>query len=496
MSGSLSSKLKFVKRFRDPLYGYIDVTKNELQILDHPLMQRLRNINQLALTKYVYPTAEHSRFSHSLGVLACVTKMFDNLFSNEKKKKAEDVTGWDHTTTLLNLKTLRFAALLHDIGHLPFSHATEAAFLRVTPEYSTSQNSEHLKHENVSQYLIQKCAFIHEQIEKDNILSSRVASLLSGEVTPQDYLLKRFISGDLDADRADYLRRDSYACGVQYGEFDFERYVRAFSVEQISPYSAGLAIKEADVPVIEAFLLARYHYYRQIPYHRTRRGYDILLEQYLSASKRCEEYKNIFQFAQGHSGKHEISNIDVDRFAFFDDGQLMESIKRDATEGDINAKYLLRRGHLHPLFVGDNNRDDTEKEWENCIQALKNKLDENTFFSKQLLIKPPELLADPAIKEEEEEQVGVNSIPQSTLDKTTTSGTVVSYEVKKRPLVDPVMVHLETGKTVPLAACSKVLKSLKEPVRLFFLFVTPEHKNAAIQLLKKQNCQFREGAQC
>ncbi len=478
------------KRFRDPLYGYIDVTDRELQILDHPLMQRLRRINQLALTKYVYPTAEHSRFSHSLGVLACVTKMFEQLFSNNKNNNAREITGWkDDGLLLQNFKTLRFAALLHDIGHLPFSHATEATFLRIEPEYIASGKSENLKHEAISQYLIQKCTAIREQIEKEDIDPARVASLLSGEVRPQDSLLRRFISGDLDADRADYLRRDSYACGVQYGEFDFERYVRAFSVEQVSKNSAGLAIKEADVPVIEAFLLARYHYYRQIPYHRTRRGYDILLEQYLSASKRCEQYKDIFQFAQGHSGKHEISYIDEKRFACFDDGQLMEAIKLDAADGEDNAKYLLRQGHLHPLFVGDDNRKNTEKEWKKCITVLEKKLPPEAFYSKQLSIKPPELLDFPYQNEGYCTSSSKDKRVKPTLDNTSPLGTSNSQ-------VDPVMVHLETGSKVPLADCSKVLTSLKEPVRLFFLFVTPRYKDTAIQLLQKQKCQFREGAKC
>ena len=111
--------LQLKHRIRDPLYGFIRLNDLELKIIDLPIFQRLRRISQLALTKYVYPTAEHSRFVHSLGVLEAVTRILTEiLYRDDGQKYSVD-----------EIQQIRLAALLHDIGHLPFSHATEKILL-------------------------------------------------------------------------------------------------------------------------------------------------------------------------------------------------------------------------------------------------------------------------------------------------------------------------------------------------------------------------------
>ena len=140
-------------RIRDPIYGYIWLTDAELEIVDTPVFQRLRRIGQLALTKYVYPTAEHSRFVHSLGVFQAATNIFDEVL----RFNPQLVNGHD-SQLQQDLKVLRFAALLHDIGHMPFSHATEDVFLNKS-----------ISHEDIGKYIIQNHKKISEIIEKEGI---------------------------------------------------------------------------------------------------------------------------------------------------------------------------------------------------------------------------------------------------------------------------------------------------------------------------------------
>ena len=263
----LLNKFGIVRRLRDPIYGYIPITKEEQAIIDTPLFQRLRRIHQLALTKYIYPMAENSRFVHSLGAMHCATALFAGAFKDRKLEEEN------------NCVNLRFAALLHDVGHLPFSHAVESQLLAAE---KGGKPKVKIKHEQVGQFLIENHPDFKEILEGKAGAIVRILS--KDEQRPKERILNEFISGQLDADRADYLLRDSHSCGVQYGMYDFERYISAFSAH----YRNGkyqLEVKERDIFVIESFLLARYHYNLQVPYHRTRTGFDLILNRYIQDVK-------------------------------------------------------------------------------------------------------------------------------------------------------------------------------------------------------------------
>lgn len=141
-------ELKLKHRIRDPLYGYVRLNDLELQIIDLPIFQRLRRISQLALTKYVYPSAEHSRFVHSLGVLEAVTRILIEILHRDD----------GHGYSLNDIQEIRLAALLHDIGHLPFSHATEDILL---------DNGK--KHEDISIKIIETHQPLKNIIEQNSI---------------------------------------------------------------------------------------------------------------------------------------------------------------------------------------------------------------------------------------------------------------------------------------------------------------------------------------
>ena len=365
---------KYIKpkyRFRDPIYGFIEINEPEREIIDTYLFQRLRRVHQLALSKYVYPAAEHSRFTHSLGVLQMATIIFLNLYKNSKDyfsdhyKREEDLAK--------DLKTLRFAALLHDIGHTPFSHSTEKLIL-----------GENIRHEDIGKFIIENYKPIKSVIEKSVISPKAVSSLLTGQVPADTAILKNIISGHLDADRADYLLRDSYFCGVKYGEYDFNRFFRAFSVDKDSTGGVRLCVREGDIYLVEAFLLARYHYNLQVPYHRTRMGYDIILEKYIEYLK---EEKRLPNFIEAENKKIKSLNFDV--FCDFDDCSIFENIKKDYKKNKW-ADMLLRQDHLYPVF----NHIKTEKnemEFKEAILSIKKipgvKKDENIFIkTKQIKV--------------------------------------------------------------------------------------------------------------
>ncbi|MCL4321173.1 MAG: HD domain-containing protein [Deltaproteobacteria bacterium] len=351
----LISKINPIHKFRDPIYGYIWLTDNEKNIIDQPIFQRLRRIHQLALTKYVYPTAEHSRFTHSLGVLQSATNIFLDLYKINKKTIYEIFGNADIIKTF---KILRYVALLHDIGHLPFSHATEKAFL-----------GEGVGHEDIGKYIISENRLIKETLEQDCERIQDILPLLKGSPKSEYYYIKRFISGEFDADRADYLLRDSHICGVKYGLYDYLRYVGSFYLYKYDNDNYEFGISSKNIHAIESFILARHYYNIQIPYHRTRVGYDIALEQFIK--------QNVSRFSDisGITVCDNKSEIDFEKFIYFDDYSIFEEIKKSHRENNLFGKILMRNDRLHPVFdreVSDINKKEIGSLYSNYIDQLRN----------------------------------------------------------------------------------------------------------------------------
>lgn len=254
-------------RIRDPIHGFITFSDKEKEIINWNEFQRLRYIKQLALTYYVYPGAMHTRFEHSLGVMEVASRIFDRLLYKEEKGINSILSGIG-LSDIQARRILRLAALLHDIGHLPFSHGGEV----ILPEVK--------RHEDVTIEIIKhlrdklKKMFSEEEI---NIC----IQLITGEVIPEINFLKDIISGQVDADRIDYLLRDSYHCGVGYGHFDYHRLIEELVVIEDSAGGLELAIDRGGIHSLEALILARYYMFTQVFCHRTRRIYDIYLKEFM-----------------------------------------------------------------------------------------------------------------------------------------------------------------------------------------------------------------------
>ncbi|HHV99136.1 MAG TPA: HD domain-containing protein [Clostridiaceae bacterium] len=275
-----------VNKIRDSVHGFIYFSDKEKEIIDWPEFQRLRYIKQLALTNYVYPGAVHTRFEHSLGVMEMSSRMFDRLCS---KPGAYEIIDKSLSKIDLNVdkakEILRLASLMHDMGHLPFSHGGEA----IIPQGK--------KHEDISISIIE---YLRPKLDKLYFegVTKFVVQLIQKEVSiPELKLLKDIISGSIDADRMDYLLRDSHHCGVDYGYFDHKRLIESLTVIEGINGGLDLAIEHGGIHALEALILARYYMFTQVYYHRTRRIYDYYLKRYMESWKgKIDNFINVTKY--------------------------------------------------------------------------------------------------------------------------------------------------------------------------------------------------------
>ncbi len=247
------------KVMRDPVHGYIHVHYQVIwDLINAKEFQRLRRIHQLGGTYQVYHTAEHSRFSHSLGVYEVVRLMIETI------ENLKDVLSEFEQVALL------CAGLLHDLGHGPYSHAFE----------SVTQ----VNHEAITSRIILEDTTDVNRILKahDDRLPEFVDSIINH--TAERKLLTQIISSQLDADRMDYLLRDSYFTGVSYGEFDLFRILRTLKL-----VNDRLVIKESGIHAVEDYIMARYQMYWQVYLHPTSRSFEGILQALFKRMRECYE---------------------------------------------------------------------------------------------------------------------------------------------------------------------------------------------------------------
>ena len=257
---------------RDPIHGFVELDDWEREIVNHPVFQRLRRIRQLGLTDMVYPGATHSRFEHSLGVMHIATRMFDAIVSR-RRDFLEATYNYDDVGLARDRRILRLAALLHDVGHAPFSHGAED----LMPEF---EKDKQYTHEDYSAAIVAKVMRdvieSHPFNQNHDIKAQDIADFLAGKPSVGRRLFwTNLVDGQLDADRADYLLRDSYHVGVRYGHFDLDRLLTTLTaIEDPETGSPVLAIEEGGQHAAEGLIIARYMMFTQVYYHRTRRAYD------------------------------------------------------------------------------------------------------------------------------------------------------------------------------------------------------------------------------
>ena len=274
-------------QFRDPVHGFIDVSEDELRIINSAPFQRLRNIRQLATTYLVYHGAEHTRFGHSLGVMHLTSRVFDSITKKIPFLFSDDQTENDSKVAWYR-QILRLIGLTHDLGHAPFSHASEELF---------EQGKEH---EDYTKLIICETEvadhiraigtkFKQKYGDDFDITPELIWMVYDGKdvtnekfIVPDFLFLKSLMDGELDCDKMDYLLRDSLYCGVSYGKYDLNRFVSTLTVYK-HDNQIQLAIERGGVQALEEFILARYFMFIQVYFHKTRRYLDKLLVKSLKA---------------------------------------------------------------------------------------------------------------------------------------------------------------------------------------------------------------------
>jgi HD superfamily phosphohydrolase len=277
---------------RDPIHGAIEITADERALLDSPQYQRLRNVKQLGFADLAFPGATHTRYAHGLGAMAVATKVFDVL-GPRLVLEPEDRERFR--------QTLRLAVLFHDLGHAPLSHATERIMPPVkdlhVPEWALRPGDRRADHEDYTLKLVLDsglAAEIRRRFSARGIEPSHIAALICGRPPPGPYpfksrkrdllpILRQVVSGELDADRMDYLQRDSFYTGVNYGKIDADWIIQNLeAVEREGRVHLGL--QHRAVFAFEDFLLSRYHMFLSVYFHYTSVGYEVLLQRYCDTS--------------------------------------------------------------------------------------------------------------------------------------------------------------------------------------------------------------------
>ncbi|HLS06915.1 MAG TPA: HD domain-containing protein, partial [Bacillota bacterium] len=328
--------------FKDPVHRYVRVRDQVIwDLIATPEFQRLRRIKQLGTSYLTFHGAEHSRFNHSLGVYEIVRRILN--------KFADQNVAIDQDTRLISL----CAALLHDLGHGPFSHSFEKVF--------------HLDHEDFTRQII----LGHTKV---NDILTRVAPNFPEQVarvidqTFENTLVVHLISSQIDADRMDYLQRDAYYTGVSYGHFDMERILRVMRA-----VDGELVIKSTGMHAVEDYIMSRYQMYWQVYFHPVTRSAEVILINILQRVKDLYEQGYTFKVAPTHFESFFTDKINLQQYLHLDEAIMLYYFQQWQFEDDHILSDLCDRFMNRRLFkYVEYDRVDEERVYNRLVQLFKN----------------------------------------------------------------------------------------------------------------------------
>jgi uncharacterized protein len=276
----------------DEMYGYIPLTKAELEVVNHPYFQRLNQIRQLGAAYRVFPGAQHTRFSHSLGVMYIMDRMVT-------------VPAIQGKIPLKERQKLRMAALLHDIGHYPLSHLTETVMIE----------NQGIKHEPFGAYVIANSTLTPILI-KNGFDPKELGQIITGQHA--NTLFNQLMSSDLDADRLDYLMRDSVHTGVAYGKFDLNRLIHTLVLDT----QEKLCVDKSGMHAAEGYVISRYLMWAVVYTHRVINAFEEIITKIYQQEigSLLPTFQDIKQMAKDNE----------QLFAAFDDNYLLDAISLGA----------------------------------------------------------------------------------------------------------------------------------------------------------------------
>lgn len=437
------------KSVRDPLYGFIHLSEREASLITTPFMHRLTRIKQLAHTYLVYPSAVHTRFEHSLGVLYMADKLC-TCFCIEGERR----------------EVIRCASLLHDVGHGPFSHLFENIMVKI--------NEEKFTHEDVTKAIIHYNDDIRiilegrlESRQPSSNIHSQVLAYFTKD-SKQDYenddpVGRSILSGTIDADKLDYLRRDSYHTGSTYGTFDLERMLSTLTTIKDNDKEYP-AILEKGIHVLESFRLARYSIYTQVYQHHTRLIADRMFLRSLELAIFREKSipKKLFKF-YGREKQFIDEFLKIDDASIYD--LVLDKCKPESTAfnimNDLKNRRLFKRSYVKELseISSPIKRMKIWKKYEGILEKeIADEAGVNTEF---------------VITHKESEEGGLKSY--RTFGRVTESNEI------------PIMYIDRDGKPHLYDDMSPITLR-KEPSQVLYVFAKKEYKDKVVEVCKKKLC--------
>jgi len=369
----------------DNVHGFIHLTDLEWEIVNSRPFQRLRNIKQLGLTNLVFPGATHTRFSHSIGVLHIASEIVDSLMHRHRK---------DDDFSDIDKELVRLAALLHDIGHYPLSHIVEGVVKEHTdnlsipspnevqvaaeetnPDIIKIQNSEahklncnihgggdYANHERIATLVIFNTE-IYKILRRNKISSTKIENIcriITGKYPGPE---NSFIHSELDADRFDYLLRDSYNTGVGYGKFDLKQIIRHLDFKSYNfpnpgeeeEHASGLVIRKKGQRAVEDYLISRYFLYNTVIYQKANIGFHKMME---IIYKGLIERKKVFHYGDLVGIFDDYRKIDL--YMNFDDlylDNILRRIQQNEIGLETGEKYKIKQPFLKELIARIINRE-------------------------------------------------------------------------------------------------------------------------------------------
>ena len=318
-------RLDETKVLKDPVHSYIHIHYEVIwNCLDSKEFQRLRRIRQLGGDFQVYPTAEHSRFSHSLGVYEIVRRMV-----TEVKTLCVELTEYEKVSVML-------AGLLHDVGHGPFSHAFEHVTNHSHEEYTAKIILGNTELNSILRAVSKK-------------MPEDIVSII--QHTHENDILNQIVSGQLDADRMDYLLRDSYFTATSYGQFDLERILRTMRVRKTSEGRKVIVVKHTGIHSVEDYIMARYQMYWQVYYHPVARSYEAVFIQLFNRLKDIfKDNKDYFEDMKVLIPFLEKSEVSEEEYFRLDENSLLYCCALIQDKDDVIAEDLAKRLQNRKLF--------------------------------------------------------------------------------------------------------------------------------------------------
>jgi len=461
--------VKFVKAIRDPVHGWIRLTDVEVKIIDElSIIQRLRYVRQLGFVYLVYPTASHTRFDHTLGVMHLSYLIGRELLNRHPRENPENL-----------LQHLRIAALIHDIGHYPFSHTLEpnigeliasAHKMGCGTNVDVSRFETSRPHEVTSKLIFDKIKGFLESLglDVDAIYAMAFGGSSSGEI------FSNIITGTVDADRLDYIMRDMYFTGAAVGSsisyVDLERMISSMSITE-----DGIAFDEKARVHLEGYVITRYNLYRHVYlHHKTVLFTEIARSIFSENMRRCIEGNGIEKICK--------YLCELVRFACGDiDEELVWKMTDDyfisIFSADEKFKSLIARKQQGYLSLWKRDKDYMEI-FGDDVKTINAILD-NIYrqYEKQIKILIEEQLIDEIKRYIQKYGIKCN------LDKDDVKFAYVSFD----PRADDVYISTTSGR-VPLEKLSPLVQAVKEAWERsphFFIYIKNNISNECLEFLKK-----------